>query len=159
MSILLSLNTSALSRCIAPALLGIGILAAAAPADAAPRTCTNREIRTIVTDYLVIACTRKNGSVKCEGGKAFCCKNDVCVEQSIVDDFRATPPPPRPPRADPGPGPGPGRVSPPQNPQGPPRADPGPGRVSPPQNPQGPPRANPSPGRIAPPASTGPNIR
>ena len=87
----------------------------AGPADARPKACTNHEIRTIVTDAFIIACTGKGGSVQCENGKQFCCKNNVCTDAGNLHLLSIGPGgSSRPPRATTDSGPG--RFSPPSRP-------------------------------------------
>lgn len=121
-----------------------GFIAASPSASALIHTCTNKEIRTIVTDAFIISCTGVGGTVKCSSsGKQTCCKKvdgyDICSPNpSDLSSIRPPAPYSRPPHV---------------------RTDPGPGRVSPPQNPTRPPRADPPPSRIGPPASTGPRVK
>jgi hypothetical protein len=121
-----------------------GLMASHTPASALIHTCTNKEIRTIVTDAFIISCTGVGGTVKySSSGKQTCCKKvdgyDICSPNpSDLSSIRPPPPYSRPPHV---------------------RTDPGPGRVSPPQNPIRPPRADPPPSRIGPPASTGPRVK
>jgi hypothetical protein len=127
------------------------------PAPARIHTCSNSEIRTIVTDAFIISCTGVGGTVKCtDSGKQTCCKKvdgyDICSPNP--DNLRGVRdmPPTRPPYVRPQGSP-PDRVG-PYTPV-PPRADPPPGRVGPSPMPQ-PPRADPPPMRVAPmPAKTG----
>ena len=125
------------------ALVAAGLTASQTSASARIRACTNAEIRTIVTDAFIIACTGVGGTVKCtDSGNQTCCKRiegyQICSRNpSTLSGARDPAPYSRPPHV---------------------RTDPGPGRVSPPQNPR-PPRASTPPGRIGPPAPTGPRVK
>lgn len=121
------------------------LLVAETPASARIRTCTSKEIRTIVTSEFIVACTGVGGSVKCtDSGKQTCCKQidgyQICSpDPSRLSGARDPAPYVRPPHV---------------------RTDPGPGRVAPPPNPIRPPRAEPPPSRIGPSKSgDGPRIR
>lgn len=128
---------------IAAALFGVVAIAAATPADARIRACTNAEIRTIVTDAFILNCTGVGGTVKCtDSGKQTCCKQidgyQICSPNpSTLSGARDPAPYSRPPHV---------------------RTDPGPDRVGPPSSPR-PPRADPPPSRVGPPASSGPRIK
>jgi hypothetical protein len=147
----------------AVALVTAGLVASQTPASARIRTCTNAQIRTIVTDAFIISCTGVGGTVKCtDSGKQTCCKKvdgyDICSPNpDNLAGVRDLPPPSRPPSVGPI-GTPPDRANPPYTPI-PPRADPGPGRVGPSPMPQ-PPRADPPPMRVAPPMRpSGPPIK
>jgi hypothetical protein len=134
--------------------IGFSLIASCTSAAAFGKTCTNHEIRTIVTSEFIVACTGKGGRVLCDRGKQVCCRGlgglQVCTTNpSSLSNTSPT----RPPSA--GTDIPPDRVDPPKRP---PRADPPPGSVSPPKNPP-PPRADPPPSRVSPPKSTGPSIR
>lgn len=128
---------------VALALVAVGLMASHTSASARIRACTSKEIRTIVTDAFIIACTGVGGTVKCtDSGNQTCCKRiegyEICsTNPSRLSGARDPAPYSRPPHV---------------------RTDPGPGRVNPPQNPR-PPRADPPPSRVGPPASSGPSIK
>lgn len=129
---------------MAVAFVTAGLMASPPSASALIHTCSNQEIRTIVTDAFIISCTGVGGTVKCtDSGKQTCCKKidgyQICSPNpSNLSGARDPAPYSRPPHV---------------------RTDPGPGRVSPPQNPIRPPRADPPPSRVGPPASTGPRVK
>jgi len=129
---------------MAVAFVTAGFMASHTSASALIHTCSNQEIRTIVTDAFIISCTGVGGTVKCtDSGKQTCCKKidgyQICSPNpSNLSGARDPAPYSRPPHV---------------------RTDPGPGRVSPPQNPVRPPRADPPPSRVGAPASTGPRVK
>ena len=87
-------------------------------AEAKPRRCTSAEMQSGLTDNMVLECTRKGGSVKCDtNGTVLCCKNlegggAVCVSESNLNLLRnSSPPSSRPPAAKGG-GKPPGKIKP-----------------------------------------------
>jgi hypothetical protein len=141
-----------LGRGVAAALIAVGLFAAPTPASARIHTCSNSEIRTVVTDAFIISCTGVGGTVKCtDSGKQTCCKKvdgyDICSPNP--DNLRGVRDmPSRPPSVRPDGSP-PDRANPPYTPI-PPRGEPSPGRVAPPPPSVQPPRADPPPMRVAP---------
>lgn len=77
---------------------------AATCAEAKPRACTNSELQAGLTDNMILGCTRKNGSVKCDSdGTILCCRNipgggQVCVSESNLNLLKP-PAPTKPPAA------------------------------------------------------------
>lgn len=165
--IIKTLTLRFLTRTFAAAVVVAGsLLVSHAPASARIHTCTNAEIRTIVTDAFIISCTGVGGTVKCtDSGKQTCCKKvdgyDICSPNpSNLQGIRDMPPPSRPPSVRPDGWPGGDRANPPYTPI-PPRGDPSPGRVGPPPSMPRPPRAEPPPMRVAPMPTrpSGPSIK
>jgi hypothetical protein len=66
--------------------------------EAKPRACTNSELQAGLTDNMVIGCTGKGGSVKCDSnGTVLCCKKlagggELCVTESNLQFLRVKPP-------------------------------------------------------------------
>lgn len=158
--------TRLLSSAAAVSALAAFGLVAGHTATFAARACTDKEVRTNVTDAFIISCTGVGGTVKCtDSGRQTCCKTYTRPSGTVTHCSTSVntlppsrvsdPPPSRPPRV--GGDVPPGRVSPPLVSR-PPRADPPPGNVNP-QPISRPPRADPPPSRVDPPKSSGPSIR
>lgn len=141
---------------VACALVICALAAGNRPAAAFGKTCTNHEIRTIVTSEFIVHCTGKGGRVMCDRGKQVCCRGLGGLQKCVTnpDSLGPSQNPTRPPHA--GGETPPSRVDPPVS--RPPRTDPPPGRVNPPSIPP-PPRADPPPGKVMSPKSSGPSIR
>ena len=137
--------------------IGLGVLS---PAEAkGPKTCTNHQIQTIVSDYLIIACANRGGSVKCGDGNAYCCKNNVCVTAGNIGFLdRLDTRPKRPDSADDPFDTPPDRADPPRNPR-PPRTGGNPDRAGPSGGGEPPGADMPKFDRVSPSGDGGPQIK
>lgn len=89
-----------------PLLVLLFIVATALTAEAKPRACTSAELQAGLTDNMVIGCTGKGGSVKCDSnGTVLCCKKlqgggELCVTEIDLQLLKVKPSDAtRPPRA------------------------------------------------------------